>query len=115
MATLAQHEHIALLGLGYVGLPFVLAPSRIESDVDGWNFRACPVAALNAGHDPTAERADGSVQCTCAAFIHQVTDAVGHRRFDLMGSDAARCCVKPGVVLFDIKSIFDKQESDLRL
>ncbi|MGJ8618128.1 MAG: nucleotide sugar dehydrogenase, partial [Sulfitobacter sp.] len=41
--------------------------------------------------------------------------AVGHRQYVEMGNDAIRALGKPGAVLYDIKGIFGKSGSDLRL
>ncbi|MEO1733394.1 MAG: nucleotide sugar dehydrogenase [Pseudomonadota bacterium] len=41
--------------------------------------------------------------------------AVAHREFKEMGPDAIRTLGKPGAVLYDIKGIFEKSASDLRL
>jgi UDP-N-acetyl-D-galactosamine dehydrogenase len=41
--------------------------------------------------------------------------AVGHKQFHEMGSTALRALGKPGAVLYDIKGIFGKAGSDLRL
>ena len=59
---------IAILGLGYVGLPLALALSRAGFDVVGIDIDADLVAALNAGHDPNGEVADQSLAATTARF-----------------------------------------------
>ena len=41
--------------------------------------------------------------------------AVGHREFIEMGAKKIRNLGKPGAVIFDIKGLFGKTESDLRL
>jgi UDP-N-acetyl-D-galactosamine dehydrogenase len=41
--------------------------------------------------------------------------AVAHRQFAEMGPEAIRALGKPGAVLYDIKGIFGKSGSDLRL
>jgi UDP-N-acetyl-D-galactosamine dehydrogenase len=41
--------------------------------------------------------------------------AVGHKEFVEMGSDAVRALGKPNAVLFDIKGIYGKTGSDMRL
>jgi len=41
--------------------------------------------------------------------------AVGHQKFREMGADAVRALGKPGAVLFDVKALFPKEASDLRL
>lgn len=44
-----------------------------------------------------------------------VVMAVGHREFQSMGADRIRAFGRPGAVFFDVKSVFDKYESDGRL
>lgn len=48
-------ETIAVVGLGYVGLPVALALSAVADKVVGYDIRRGRVDALNAGHDATGE------------------------------------------------------------
>ncbi|MGZ9721700.1 nucleotide sugar dehydrogenase [Rhizobium miluonense] len=48
-------EKIAVIGLGYVGLPVAIALAGKFPDVVGFDIKASRVAALNAGEDDTRE------------------------------------------------------------
>lgn len=48
-------EKIAVVGLGYVGLPLAVAFARKNHDVIGFDISADRVSALKAGHDATNE------------------------------------------------------------
>ena len=49
------NEKIAVIGLGYVGLPLAAAFARKKQDVLGFDISKPRVAALQAGHDATNE------------------------------------------------------------
>ena len=49
------NEKIAVIGLGYVGLPLAAAFARKKHDVLGFDISNARVAALQAGHDATNE------------------------------------------------------------
>ncbi|MEM9146922.1 MAG: nucleotide sugar dehydrogenase [Pseudomonadota bacterium] len=51
---MALSERIAVIGLGYVGLPVAVAFARVAPTV-GFDIAAARVAALRAGHDETGE------------------------------------------------------------
>ena len=48
-------ERIAVVGLGYVGLPLALAFARKFPDVIGFDINKSRVDALRSGHDVTRE------------------------------------------------------------
>jgi UDP-N-acetyl-D-galactosamine dehydrogenase len=73
-------------------------------------------------HDPWAATAEAHeayginlVAAPEAGAYDAVIVAVGHQAFRDMGPEAVRALGKPGAVLFDVKSIFPKAASDLRL
>lgn len=75
-----EHERsdcIAVLGLGYVGLPLTLALARSGFEVVGLDTHAPTVASLHAGHDPNGEVTDNSVATTTARFTNLATDLAG--------------------------------------
>lgn len=52
---MAHNRKIAVIGLGYVGLPVAVAFARSGSAVIGFDINAERVAELNSGHDRTRE------------------------------------------------------------
>jgi UDP-N-acetyl-D-galactosamine dehydrogenase len=92
-----MNETIAVLGLGYVGLPVALSFSRAGLQVIGYDVNERRIAALRKGHDWTGEASkadllDAKMQLTCDAaamaaaslFIVTVPTPIdGDRRPDL--------------------------------
>ncbi|SFH28643.1 nucleotide sugar dehydrogenase [Sulfitobacter dubius] len=73
-------------------------------------------------HDPwvgavklQSEHRVNGIEAPEVGVYDAVIVAVGHAEFVELGSDALRKLGKPGAVLFDIKGIFGKSGSDLRL
>jgi len=81
MTISAPREKIAVLGLGYVGLPLTLALARAGFKVTGFDIHAPVVTALRAGTDPNGEIADEKVAATSARFSHDAADLAGHSAF----------------------------------
>ena len=52
---MSHRRKIAVIGLGYVGLPVAAAFARAGSPVVGFDVDATRIAELNAGHDRTRE------------------------------------------------------------
>lgn len=77
MTDAPQPARIAILGLGYVGLPLALALARAGFEVVGLDTHAATVAALNAGRDPNGEVADASLADSTARFTHDAGDLAG--------------------------------------
>ncbi|MFT6022389.1 MAG: UDP-N-acetyl-D-galactosamine dehydrogenase [Ascidiaceihabitans sp.] len=69
-----QTGPIAILGLGYVGLPLALALGRAGFDVVGLDTDPDLVASLHAGTDPNGEVADASVTGSTARFTADAAD-----------------------------------------
>ena len=55
------------------------------------------------------------VKCLTEGFYDAIVVAVPHDEFKAMGIDAIRVLCKPLAVLYDLKSIFDFNDCDLRL
>ncbi|WP_457578417.1 nucleotide sugar dehydrogenase [Ensifer adhaerens] len=55
MSSFQVQERIAVVGLGYVGLPVAVAFARVADDVVGYDISRRRVEALVAGHDDTGE------------------------------------------------------------
>jgi UDP-N-acetyl-D-galactosamine dehydrogenase len=66
-ALVNKKSAVAVVGLGYVGLPLVVALAR-HFDVIGFDINAARVAALQQGHDATNEVSDADLQ-TCTALL----------------------------------------------
>ncbi|MGJ8629400.1 MAG: NAD(P)-binding domain-containing protein, partial [Sulfitobacter sp.] len=76
-----QKDRIAVLGLGYVGLPLTLALARAGFDVIGLDTHAPTIDALKGGQDPNGEVSDASVRNSTARFAHDAADLAGCTAF----------------------------------
>lgn len=74
-------ERIALLGLGYVGLPLALALARAGFNVVGYDTHGPTIAALTGGRDPNGEVSEASVRESTAKFTHNPADLAGCTAF----------------------------------
>jgi UDP-N-acetyl-D-mannosaminuronate dehydrogenase len=74
-------DRIAVLGLGYVGLPLTLALARAGFEVVGLDTDAETVTALLDGRDPNGEVAEASVANSDAVFTHNAADLAGCTAF----------------------------------
>ena len=84
-----------------------LADCRAEIDVfDPW------VAAEEASHEFGLDLLQAPPD---QGVYDAIIVAVGHREFVEMGAERIRAFGKPGAVLFDVKAVFGKHESDGRL
>lgn len=81
MSDIAPKDRIAVLGLGYVGLPLTLALARAGFDVTGFDIHPPVIDALRAGHDPNGEIAAEKVASSSAQFTHTAADLAGHTAF----------------------------------
>ena len=52
---MAHNRKIAVIGLGYVGLPVAVAFARTGVAVTGFDINAARIAELKSGHDRTRE------------------------------------------------------------
>ncbi len=74
MARAAPKERIAVLGLGYVGLPLALGLARAGFEVVGLDVHAPTVEALRAGRDPNGEVAESSLKDSSARFTTEAEE-----------------------------------------
>ncbi|MEQ6204354.1 nucleotide sugar dehydrogenase [Sulfitobacter sp. HNIBRBA2951] len=81
MSAAAMTDRIAVLGLGYVGLPLTLALARAGFDVLGFDTHAPVIEALTAGRDPNGEIAADKVAATTARFSCKADDLAGCTAF----------------------------------
>lgn len=81
--TVTDHalDKIAVLGLGYVGLPLALAFARAGFATTGFDTNAAHIRALNAGNDPNGEVAEASLQGSTARFSSNPGDLEGSTAF----------------------------------
>ncbi|WP_319408606.1 nucleotide sugar dehydrogenase [uncultured Desulfosarcina sp.] len=66
-ALSARREKIAVVGLGYVGLPLAVHLSRYF-DVVGYDFKSRRIAELNAGRDRTLEVSDEEMAAAAVVY-----------------------------------------------
>jgi len=64
-------DRIAVVGLGYVGLPLAVAFDDAGRDVVGFDIDSDHVEALRSGRDPTDELGDATID---ASTIEYTTD-----------------------------------------
>ncbi|MEC5382417.1 nucleotide sugar dehydrogenase [Aurantimonas sp. C2-6-R+9] len=102
-------ERIAILGLGYVGLPVALALAQVFDDVTGFDISEARVAALREGRDATGEvspdalcasrllvSSDSAILAGVTFFIVTVPTPIdGARRPDLAPLKAACRTIAP--------------------
>ncbi|MCL6283796.1 nucleotide sugar dehydrogenase [Ruegeria sp. 2012CJ41-6] len=74
MAGQTPGEKIAVLGLGYVGLPLALGLARAGFDTLGFDTDAAHIAALLEGHDRAGEVSEQSLRTTAARFSDDPAD-----------------------------------------
>ncbi len=65
---------VAIVGLGYVGLPVALAIARHYPDTIGFDINEAKLAALQAGIDPTGEIPAAVLRETKLRFTNQLED-----------------------------------------
>ena len=70
-------ERIAVIGLGYVGLPVALAFAERYEDTVGYDIAADRVAALQRGEDSTGEVPCGALQTTRLRVTASAEDLTG--------------------------------------
>jgi len=71
-----KNHHIAVIGLGYVGLPLAVALAR-HFPVVGFDIKAERIAELSDGHDRTGEVADRSLRASSIVLTADAADLKG--------------------------------------
>lgn len=74
-------EKIAVIGLGYVGLPVAVALSRKFADVLGFDISEPRVAALRSGTDWTGEISDAEMQSSSLTVSNDISALAGKSMF----------------------------------
>lgn len=82
MSQLSQ-EKVAVLGLGYVGLPLALGLARAGFEVVGFDTNAKLISGLAEGRDPNGEAPAESIAATTATFSSDASDLTGCTAFIL--------------------------------
>jgi UDP-N-acetyl-D-galactosamine dehydrogenase len=76
-----MQERIAVMGLGYVGLPLALALARKFKDVVGFDVRREKIAGLRAGRDRTREISAAALRRTTLRMTCRPDDLAGRTFF----------------------------------
>jgi UDP-N-acetyl-D-galactosamine dehydrogenase len=76
-----SERKIAVLGLGYVGLPLALALAQKFRGVIGFDINTAKVAQLRAGTDPTGEGYESELKATTLTFSSTVAELQGANFF----------------------------------
>lgn len=76
-----SEQKIAVLGLGYVGLPLAVALARSGFSVVGFDTDDAHVAALSRGHDRNGEVSEASLAVCPAIFTSKPEDLAGTTAF----------------------------------
>jgi UDP-N-acetyl-D-glucosamine dehydrogenase len=84
----ARQTHVAILGLGYVGLPLALLFSEAGFRVTGLDIDATKIAKLNAGESYIQRIEPAQIAAAIAAGFHATTDFA-----ELHACDAILICV----------------------
>ena len=71
---LGKNESLALVGLGYVGMPIALAFARKGLDVIGFDLNKAKIELYKSGRDPTMEVGDEAIRTTTVKFTSDETD-----------------------------------------
>ncbi len=70
-------ERVAIIGLGYVGLPLAVALAR-HGEVIGFDISARRIAALRAGHDATGEVEADRLKTSTLRYTDKLEDIKGY-------------------------------------
>ena len=74
-------EQVAVLGLGYVGLPLAVALARAGHAVTGFDTNPALIAALRSGRDPNGEVQGASLSAVDIAYSEDPAALAGARVF----------------------------------
>ena len=67
-------ESLALVGLGYVGMPIALAFARKGLNVIGFDLNKAKIDLYKSGRDPTLEVGDEAIRSTTVQFTADETE-----------------------------------------
>ena len=72
-----MHERIAVIGLGYVGLPVALAFARKFPGAVGFDVNKAKVEELQRGHDRNQEISETDLKCSSLKITSDLEDLKG--------------------------------------
>jgi UDP-N-acetyl-D-mannosaminuronate dehydrogenase len=119
-------ERVAVLGLGYVGLPLAVAPDRAGRPVTGCDTNPALILDLQAGCAPNGELSGTSLDAVQSEYGLRPVDspeagardavivALAHREFVEMEAEAIRGLGKPEALLYDVKGFLGRSGADMR-
>ncbi len=81
MTVAERQESIAVIGLGYVGLPLAISLARSFDNVLGYDISPRRIDELQSGHDRTKEVLDEDVRATTMRFTFNPADLEGSTFF----------------------------------
>ncbi|WP_417675387.1 nucleotide sugar dehydrogenase [Pseudodonghicola sp.] len=81
MAKQGNQDRIAVLGLGYVGLPLAVALARAGLDTVGFDTDSTHITALRQGHDRNGEVSGASLRAAGTRFADDPDDLTGCTAF----------------------------------
>ncbi len=126
-----RSEKIAVIGLGYVGLPVAVALARAFSGVIGFDVSKRRVAALNKAEDWTGEISAEELKLSSLTITDKVEDIASsnffivtvptpiddHRRPDLSPLESACAfigpCLKPGAIVVFESTVYPGVTEDV--
>jgi UDP-N-acetyl-D-glucosamine dehydrogenase len=115
-AILARRARVAIVGLGYVGLPLGTAFAEARFNVIGYDVDAERVAAINAGHSHIGDVPSGQIARLTESGLLRATSAAG----ELAAADVVVICVPTLLTewgepdLRDVSSAVDRVAVSLR-
>lgn len=112
------HPRVLIMGFAFKENCPDTRNTRVADIVDELQSYSVGVDVWDPWVDATAMRAEYGilpVETPEKQAYDAIVVAVAHSEFTSMGSDAIRALGKPGALLYDIKGVLTKSESDLRL
>ncbi len=126
-----MEERVAIVGLGYVGLPLALAIAKKTSGAIGFDINEKKLNALREGHDATGEIGSGELRSTALRFSSRAADMAActffivavptpidnQKRPDLRpligASEAVGKVMKPGAVVVYESTVYPGVTEDI--
>lgn len=113
-----QGGRVLILGLAFKENCPDLRNTKVVEVVESLTARGLAVDVHDPWVDPAGARHEYGLDLTAEpakGAYDAVVLAVAHREFRALGAAGVRAFGKPGAVLYDVKSVFDRQDVDGRL